>query len=63
MTKANAIMHYTAAISIFKKWVVEEIISQEEYFLIEENIAQKYRFPPNSIYRSIPATGSMITGL
>ena len=50
MTKAEAVMHYKAAVAVFKKWRSSGIISVEEFAVINTNTAEKYGLSLSSIY-------------
>jgi hypothetical protein len=51
MSKQQAILHYRIAVTVFRKWLEQGIISEEEYIEIDALIADKYGFPKGSIYR------------
>lgn len=51
MSKASAVIHYTATMAVFKKWLVTGIICEDELIKIEEIIAEKYGLSICSIYR------------
>jgi len=51
MDKALAIIHYTAAMAVFKKWLAVGIIHEAELIKIEAAIAEKYGLSTRSIYR------------
>jgi hypothetical protein len=51
MLREQAIIHYRAAISIFKEWLDQGIITEEDLLKIEEIVAEKYDLPSGSIYR------------
>jgi hypothetical protein len=51
MDKALAIIHYTAALAVFKKWLEVGIIHDDELIKIETAIAEKYGLSFRSIYR------------
>ena len=51
MTKATAVIHYTAATTIFAKWLGDGLISLDEYSKIDEIVATKYGLSSCSIYR------------
>lgn len=53
MSKIQAIIHYQTAMSVFKKWLEEEIIRNEDFIKIEAIIAEKYGLTSRSIYRII----------
>lgn len=51
MSKALAVIHYAAAMAVFRKWVAARIISEDELIHIETVIAPKYGLSERSIYR------------
>jgi len=51
MSKALAVIHYAAAMAVFRKWVAAGIISEDELIHIETIIASKYGLSKRSIYR------------
>ncbi len=51
MSKQKAIIHYRTAVSVFRKWLKQGIISKEEFIKIDALIAEKYGLPKCSIYR------------
>jgi hypothetical protein len=51
MSKALAVIHYTATMAVFKKWLALGIIHEDELIKIETTIAEKYGLPRRSIYR------------
>jgi hypothetical protein len=51
MNKNQAIIHYRFAISVFRKWLDEGIIGEQEFMKIDALIADKYSLPKGSIYR------------
>jgi hypothetical protein len=51
MTKAEAVNHYKAAVSVFSKWLAEGFISEEEFAIIDTKTASKYGLSSCSIYR------------
>ena len=51
MSKALALIHYTAAMAVFKNWLVAGIINEDELIKIETIIAEKYGLSIRSIYR------------
>ena len=53
MSKQEAIMHYKAAVAVFKKWLEAGFISAEEFAIIDTNTAEKYGISSTSIYREI----------
>jgi hypothetical protein len=53
MSKQEAIMHYKAAVAIFKKWLETGLISEEEFAIIDTITGEKYGLNSTSIYREI----------
>lgn len=51
MCKEKAIINYRMAMSVFRKWLVEGILTEEELTKIDIIIARKYGLSPCSIYR------------
>ncbi|WP_418790903.1 SHOCT domain-containing protein [Phosphitispora sp. TUW77] len=51
MSKELAIIHYKATMAVFKKWVVEGIICEDELLKMVTIIAKKYGLSSFSIYR------------
>jgi hypothetical protein len=51
MSKELAVIHYRAAVSVFRKWLDEGIITGREFTQIDNAIAEKYGLPLCSIYR------------
>ncbi|MHB1652328.1 MAG: SHOCT domain-containing protein [Desulfitobacteriaceae bacterium] len=51
MSKEQAIIHYRTAMTVFRKWLAEGIITEEELSKIDTIIAQKYGLSSCSIYR------------
>jgi len=51
--KTAAVMHYKAAVAMFSKWLVDALISKEEFTRIDTMIAIKYGLSSCSIYREI----------
>lgn len=51
MNKALAVIHYTTALAVFKKWLEVGIIHEDELIKIEKAIAKKYGLSFRSIYR------------
>jgi len=51
MNKERGIIHYTTALTVFRKWLAEGIITEEELAKIETIIAEKYGLSSCSIYR------------
>lgn len=51
MSKVQAIIHYHVAVSVFRKWLVQDIINEDEFMKIDAIIAGKYGLQNCSIYR------------
>jgi len=51
MSKALAVINYTATMAVFEKWLTAGIIREDELIKIEATIAQKYGLSERSIYR------------
>jgi hypothetical protein len=51
MSKALAVIYYTATMAVFKRWLAIGIIREDELIKIEATIAQKYGLSEHSIYR------------
>lgn len=54
MDKLQRIIAYKVALSIFRKWMQEGIITQAEFKKCEVRIAEKFGISLCSIYREIP---------
>ena len=54
MDKLQRLTAYKVAVSIFRKWLQEGIITQAEFQKCEVRIAKKYEISLCSIYREIP---------
>ena len=50
MSKNEAIMHYTAAVAVFKKWLKAGIITAAEFTVISTKTGEKYGLNSTSIY-------------
>ena len=50
MTRSKAIMHYKAAVVVFKKWLTAGIISDEDFIIINTKTAEKYGISLSSIF-------------
>ncbi len=50
MSKEEAILHYKAAMAVFKTWLTEGIISHGDLAAISTTLAQKYGLSLSSIY-------------
>ncbi|MDR1891933.1 MAG: hypothetical protein LBQ48_02840 [Oscillospiraceae bacterium] len=50
MTKQEAVMHYKAAIAIFRKWLETGIITADDFRIISTNTAEKYSINSTSIF-------------
>ena len=51
VSKQQASIHYRTAMAVFRKWLAEGIITEEELTTIGILMAQKYGLPSHSIYR------------
>lgn len=51
MSKQQVILHYRVAMTVFRKWLEQGIINEEEFLKIDALIADKYGLPKGSIYR------------
>lgn len=51
MNKDKTIIHYTAAMALFRKLLSEGVISEEELQKIEILLTSKYGLSAQSIYR------------
>jgi|AGTN01.2.fsa_nt_gi hypothetical protein len=51
MGKEEALIHYTTAMIIFKKFLSCGVITEEEFHQIDEVLTQKYGLSTQSIYR------------
>jgi hypothetical protein len=51
MSREEAIIHYKTAVTVFRKWLTEGLISEDELANIDAVVAQKYGLSSSSIYR------------
>jgi len=51
MSREQSVIHYLTAISAFRKWLEQGIISNQELHEIESLTAGNYNLPKGSIYR------------
>lgn len=51
MSKEQAVIRYSAAMSVFRQWLAQGIITEEDLARIAAIIALKYGLSPSSIYR------------
>ena len=51
MSREEAIIHYKTAVVVFRQWLDEGIISEDELAKIDTAIAEKYGLSSSSIYR------------
>jgi hypothetical protein len=51
MSKKLALMHYKAAITVFRNWLIAGVITEDDFAMIADLIATKYCLPNGSIYR------------
>ena len=54
MDKENRIMHYSAALAVFRAWVRNGWITDDDFRLLEAKMAERYGLSNNSIYRQTP---------
>ena len=59
--KINSVMHYKAAVAIFRQWLAAGYISPDEFIRIDDLTASKYGFSVHSIYREsiLPCAGEI----
>lgn len=50
MTKIDAVIRYNASLAIFKNWLAEGIINEDEFQIINELLATKYGLSLSSIF-------------
>ncbi|MDR0883424.1 MAG: hypothetical protein LBN05_02290 [Oscillospiraceae bacterium] len=50
MSKQEAVMHYKAAIAVFRKWLESGLITAEDFAIISTNTAEKYGISSMSIF-------------
>jgi len=50
MSKQEAIMHYKAAVAVFRKWLSAGIITEDEFAIINTKTAEKYGINSTSIF-------------
>lgn len=53
MSKEKAIMHYTAAVAVFRKWLELGIICPDEFNTISTKTGEKYGLNSTSIFLEI----------
>jgi len=53
MSKERAIMHYTAAVAIFRRWLELELITPDEFNIISTKTGEKYGLHSTSIFLEI----------
>ena len=51
MSMEQSVIHYLTAMSAFRKWLEQGIISDQEMHEIEAMAAARYGLPKGSIYR------------
>jgi hypothetical protein len=51
MSKEQAIIHYNTAMAVFRKWLTDGHITEEELIQIDTIVADKYGLSSFSIYR------------
>ena len=50
MTKMDAVIRYNASLAIFKNWLAEGVINEDEFQIINELLATKYGLSFSSIF-------------
>jgi len=50
MSKEEAILRYKAAMAVFKNWLAEGVISNDDLLAIDTTLAQKYGLSSCSIF-------------
>ena len=53
MNKEKAIIHYTAAVAVFRKWLELGLITPDEFNKISTMTGEKYGFNSTSIFLEI----------
>jgi len=51
MSREHAVLHYQTAVTVFKQWLAQGLISPDELDELEAAIALKYGLSSCSIYR------------
>jgi hypothetical protein len=51
MSRETALIHYRAAVAVFRTWLESGLITDADYNEIEAAAAEKYGLPERSIYR------------
>ncbi len=51
MSKELRIIHYLAAMAVYRKWLDDGLISEEDLCQAEQIAASRYGLPEGSIYR------------
>jgi hypothetical protein len=51
MSREIALIHYRAAVAVFRAWLESGLITDADYSEIEAAAAEKYSLPERSIYR------------
>jgi hypothetical protein len=54
MDKENRILHYSAALAVFRTWVRQGWITEDDFRLLEAKMVERYGLSNNSIYRQTP---------
>jgi hypothetical protein len=50
MSKNEAILHYKAAMAVFKKWLVAGVISNDDLLALDRMLVDKYGLSSRSIF-------------
>jgi hypothetical protein len=51
MSKQDAVLRYKTAMSVFKKWLDDGVITADDLMTIDTRLAEKYGLSSGSIYR------------
>ena len=54
MDKENRILHYSAALAVFRAWVQKGWITEDDFRLLEATMAERYGLSNNSRSRQTP---------
>ena len=50
MTKMDGVIRYNASLAVFKNWLAEGVITDDEFQIINELVARKYGLSFSSIF-------------
>jgi hypothetical protein len=50
MSKDEAILHYKAAMAVYKKWLVDGVISNDDLLTLDRMLVRKYGLSSRSIF-------------